>query len=66
MGPTQPRIQWVPKTLFHEVKRSGREAAEVKKIWIYKSTPPIRLHGVVLDKLITGTVLLLANSLFLE
>jgi hypothetical protein len=37
------------------VKRPGREAghspptsAEVKKMWVYTSTSPIRLHGVVL------------------
>jgi hypothetical protein len=37
-------------------QRQGREAdlsppgsAEVKKIWIYTSTPPIRLHGIVLN-----------------
>jgi hypothetical protein len=42
LGPTQPRIQCVPG-----VKRPGREAdhspptsAEVKKMWIYTSTPP--------------------------
>jgi hypothetical protein len=26
-----------------------RESAEVKKTWIYTSTPPIRLHGVLLN-----------------
>jgi hypothetical protein len=42
LGSTQPSIQWVS-----EVKRPGREAdhspptsAEVKKMWIYASTPP--------------------------
>jgi hypothetical protein len=42
LGPTQ----WVLGTLFPGVKREGREAdhsssvsAEVKKIWIYTSTP---------------------------
>jgi hypothetical protein len=41
---------------FPEVKRQEREAdhspptsAEVKKIWTYTSTPPIRLHGVMLN-----------------
>jgi hypothetical protein len=40
-------IQWVPGTVSPEVKRPGREAdhspptsAEVKKMWIYTSTPP--------------------------
>jgi hypothetical protein len=41
---------------FPGVKRPGREAdhsppcsAEVKNAWSYTSTPPIRLHGVVLS-----------------
>jgi hypothetical protein len=41
---------------FPGVKRPRREADhspltidEVKKIWIYTSTPPIHLHGVVLN-----------------
>jgi hypothetical protein len=44
---TQPPIQWVLRALSPRVKRPGREAdhsprvnAEVKKIWICKSTPP--------------------------
>jgi hypothetical protein len=47
LGPTQPPIQWVPGVLSPGVKRQGREAhhsppasAEVKKMWIYTSTPP--------------------------
>jgi hypothetical protein len=39
-----------------EVKRTGREAdhwnpssAEVKNAWSYISSPPIRLHAVVLN-----------------
>jgi hypothetical protein len=47
LRPTKPPIQWVPGTLSTEVKRRGHEAdhspptsAEVKKIWIYTSTPP--------------------------
>jgi hypothetical protein len=54
LGPTQPPIQWVLGALSLGVKRSGREAdhsppfsAEVKNVWSYTSTPPIRLHGVV-------------------
>jgi hypothetical protein len=42
LGSTQPPIKWVP-----EVKWQGREAdyspptsVEVKKMWIYTSTPP--------------------------
>jgi hypothetical protein len=44
--PTQPPIQWVLGALSPGVKRQWREAdhsppasAEVKKIWIYTSTP---------------------------
>jgi hypothetical protein len=46
LGSTQPPMQWVPGSLSAGVKRPGREAhhsppssAEVKKIWIYTSTP---------------------------
>jgi len=51
LGPTQTPIQWVLG-----VKRPGRKAdhsplssAEVKNEWNYTSTPPIRLHSVVLS-----------------
>jgi hypothetical protein len=48
LGPTQPTIQWVLGALSQGVNRQGgREAehspptsAEVKKIWLYTSTPP--------------------------
>jgi hypothetical protein len=47
LGPIQPPILWVPRALSLEVKRPGREtdhspstSAEVKKTWIYTSTPP--------------------------
>jgi hypothetical protein len=47
LRPTQPPIQWVPGALSPGLKRQGREAenspptsAEVKKIWIYTSSPP--------------------------
>jgi hypothetical protein len=56
LGPTHPPIQWVPGALSLEVERLGREAdqsfpssAEVKNACSYTSTPPIRLHGVVLS-----------------
>jgi hypothetical protein len=46
LGPTQPPIEWVLGALSPGVKRLGRGAdhspptsAEVKKIWIYTSTP---------------------------
>jgi hypothetical protein len=58
---TQPPIQWVPGALSPGVKQPEREvdhspptSTEVKKMWIYTSTP-IRLHGVVLNYLSTGT-----------
>jgi hypothetical protein len=47
LGPTQLPIRWVPGALSPGVKSPGREAdpspptsAEVKKTWIYTSTPP--------------------------
>jgi hypothetical protein len=47
LGLTQPPIQWVRGALSPGVKRQGRDAdhsplaiAEVKKMWIYKYTPP--------------------------
>jgi len=55
-GPTQPPIQWVLGALSPGSKRLGREAdhlppssAAVKHAGCYTSTPPIRLHGVVLS-----------------
>jgi hypothetical protein len=46
-GSIQPPIQWVPGALSPGVKRQGREAdhslptsAQIKKIWIYTSSPP--------------------------
>jgi hypothetical protein len=47
LGSTRPPIQWVPRAFSPGVKRQGHEAdhlaaasAEVKKMWIYTSTPP--------------------------
>jgi hypothetical protein len=47
LGPTQPPIQGVSGALSLEVQRPGREAdhslpttVEVKKTWVYTSTPP--------------------------
>jgi hypothetical protein len=47
LGLTEPPIQRVPEDLSSGVKRPGRKAhhspptsAEVKKTWIYRSTPP--------------------------
>jgi hypothetical protein len=46
LWPIQPPIQWVPGALSPEVKRPGREvvhspptSVEVKKTWVYISTP---------------------------
>jgi hypothetical protein len=48
--------QWVPGSLSPEIKRPKREAdnshppsTEVKNAWNYTSTPPVRLHGMVLS-----------------
>jgi hypothetical protein len=56
LGPTQPPIQWVPGTFPLSVKRPGREpdhslpsSVEVKELMDVQSTPPIRVHGVVLS-----------------
>jgi hypothetical protein len=56
LGPTQPPIHLVQGALSLGIKRPGREAdhsppssAEVKNAWSYTSTPPVRLHGVVLS-----------------
>jgi hypothetical protein len=54
LGPTQPPIKWVPRTLSSGVMLLGREAdhsltgAEVKKIWIYTSTPPYAFMALYL------------------
>jgi hypothetical protein len=52
------------------IKRPGRIAdhsppasAEMKKIWIYTSTPPLRLHDIVLNSLSTGITLPLLTSI---
>jgi len=56
--PPQPLVQWalVPGLLFLEVKRLGRESnrslpssSDVNNAWSYTSTPPILLHGVMLN-----------------
>jgi hypothetical protein len=56
LRPTQPFIQWVPRTLTPGLKRPEREAdnsppsiAEVKNVWSYTPTTPINLHGVELN-----------------
>jgi len=56
LGFTQPPIQWVLGCLTPPVKRPGSEAehsspsnAEIKNEWRCTSSPPIRIHGVVLN-----------------
>jgi hypothetical protein len=56
MGTAKPPIQNVPVTLSPRVKRQGHDgdysppsSAVVKNAWSYTSTPPVRLHGVVLN-----------------
>jgi hypothetical protein len=56
LGPTQPPIQWVPgalslgiKQLGHEADHSPPSSAQVKNVWSYTSTPPVRLQGMVLS-----------------
>jgi hypothetical protein len=58
LGSTQPPIRCAPWVLFPGIKRQGREAdrspptsAEVKKTWLYTSTPlPIHLRVVVISQ----------------
>jgi hypothetical protein len=47
---------------MREAKHSSPTNAEVNKLWIYISTPHIRLHGLVLNQLSTGTTLPLTTS----
>jgi hypothetical protein len=68
---SQPPIQWVLGALSLGVKRPRREAdhsppssAEVTNVWIYTSTPPIRLHGVVLSYVQGQLYLYTTNSIF--
>jgi hypothetical protein len=56
LEPIQSPIRVVPRVLSAGVKQPGSGAehsspfsAEVKNAWNYTSTPPIGLHGVVLN-----------------
>jgi hypothetical protein len=56
LGSIQPPIKLVPGAIFPRIKLPGRDAGhsnpsspEVKNVWICASTPPVRLHGVVLS-----------------
>jgi len=37
------------KKLGHEADVSPPSSAEIKQVWSYTSTPPVCLHGVVLN-----------------
>jgi hypothetical protein len=60
--PTEFPIKWVTAASSPEIKRQGREAEysptsdEIKNMWIYSSTPSVRLHGLLLNYLSTGTI----------
>jgi hypothetical protein len=56
---TQSHIQWVPwlKQPGPEADLSSSSDAEVKKTWLYTSTPAMCLHGIVLNQLSRGTTL---------
>jgi len=56
LGSTQPVIQWVYQVLSLGIKQPERESdhsfpssAAVKNSWSYTSSPPVRLHGAVLN-----------------
>jgi hypothetical protein len=62
LGSTQPPIQGVPGALFPGVKRPWREthhsppaSTEVKKIWIYTSTPQYVFRGIFTLLYLTST-----------
>jgi hypothetical protein len=57
MGPSQPTVHWLPGLLLWGVKRPGSEAehlslasVQVKKTWIYTSTPQYVLMAQCLFK----------------
>jgi hypothetical protein len=50
LGPTQPPIQWIPRALsLGKLTTHLLLVPRSKNVWIYTSTPPIRLHGVMLS-----------------
>jgi hypothetical protein len=56
LGPTRPPFQWLLGALSLAVRRQTCEtdhtspsSAEVKNTWNSASTPPIHLHGVMLN-----------------
>jgi hypothetical protein len=64
LGSTQPSIQWI-RALSLGLKGPGREAghspptsAEVKKMWIYTSTPPYAFMAGLIPEEIIGFFIL--------
>jgi hypothetical protein len=51
LGLTQPSLHWVlgVKLLELEADHSSASSAEVKNTWSYTFTPPLCLHGMVLN-----------------
>jgi len=49
MGPTQSLIKWVPGAPSLQINRPGRLVQKSKNEWSCTSTPPIRLHGLLLS-----------------
>jgi hypothetical protein len=69
LGPTQPPIQWVTVAPSPELKRPGREAdhsppttGEVKKTWLYTSTPPYAFMAWCLISQVEEQLYLLLSS----
>jgi hypothetical protein len=69
LGSTQPPFEWVPGALSPEVKRQGREAdhstpasAEVRKMWIYTSTPPYAFMAYCLISYAKGQLYLFTEN----
>jgi len=57
LGIIQPRLQWVPRTLFPEVRRPGREtdhaspsSVDVKNSWCYINVPAYVFMALCLNK----------------
>jgi hypothetical protein len=57
MGPIHSPTQWVPRALSLEVTHLHLVPWSRMAELYYTSTPPIRLHGVMLNHLSTGTTL---------
>jgi hypothetical protein len=64
LGSTQPPIKWVPgvKLQGRKVDHSPTASAEVKKMWIYTSTPPYAFITQCLISEAQGQVYILHNT----